>query len=381
MGKQNMHEMLRRGRSIHSELRLLFQPAATLVLAFCLLLSSAAAAGQDDGILLPRGYGKYSIFQQGIFRIKFMREGEDAVPLEDTNNSGCPDYVENVAKQLMVAYHLFCIVGGFPSPLDSPRYKGTKYIDVTIRGNAAMRGLNGVAYDATSLRPDPKNVDATLADRDLPRVPVLVIGLNNKVDPKRNPTPAHEFFHQIQNGMAYSKNPWFYEGMAAFSEDAFRLRQGASALDNKTRQATAQEFPPREKRQMGEPTADSARSTLKAIVHDPQYRASVFKSSYSAAKSVWRPLGNLCPDAGFVLSERDPIFSYSYSDGTPVLQNGNMAGFNLMRRTLEKLGKFETIPFLRFNYQKWTEVNQRRPENNDAIVEALVNAAAELCPQ
>lgn len=180
--------------------------------------SSAASPVEEKGTLLARGYGAYSIWQQGFFRIRFMREGKEAVPPADANNNGCPDYVEDVAVQLTAAHHVFCRIAGLRSPLDSPRYAGVRYVDVVIRDKAAIGGRNGVAYDEPVLRPDPKGLPESVPDSDLPRVPVLVIAISRAIDPKMNPTPAHEYFHQIQNGMTHFKNPWFYEGMAAWAQ-------------------------------------------------------------------------------------------------------------------------------------------------------------------
>lgn len=331
-------------------------------------LESAAAASlgnqaqqagvdkSDQGVLLPRGYGKYSIWQQGIFRIRFMRTGEEAAPSADANGNNCPDYVEDVARQLVAAFHLFCTLGGLVSPLEAPRYAGVRYVDVVIRDGSAMRGLNGIAYDEPSWRPDPQNAAADIPDRELPRVPVLIIALNRAVDPKRNPTPAHEFFHQIQNAMVYSKNSWFYEGMAAWAEDTF------SAV-NKSR------------------VSAGGRQRLAALEGAPVFRSQVFTSSYAAAGLVWRPLAGLCPEAGIAIGDQDPVLRSTYSDGSPVVYRRHIPGLRLMRRVLEKMSATEALNFGLPAMAQWTEAEQRNPAHNVSIAGILVDAAAGLCPQ
>ncbi len=58
-------------------------------------------------------------------------------------------------------------------------------------------------------------------------VEVLTIDLSAKLPP-RNLSPAHELFHQFQNGYSQFKNAWYYEGMARWSEDLFRSGAGAA---------------------------------------------------------------------------------------------------------------------------------------------------------
>ncbi len=327
-----------------------------LCLALFIFVATVSFVAEGQGKLLARGHGKYSIWQEGFFRIKFMSEGEEAVPLDDFNNNGYPDYVEDIAMQLRVAHHVFCNLSGFPSPLDSPRYKGAKYIDVVIRDKTAIHNMNGLTFDELSFRPDTQGADKAVLDNKLPKVPVLIIGISRSIDPKKNLTPTHEYFHQIQNGMTFFKNPWFYEGMAVWSESALG-----------TSKATKQQ--------------EDAEQVLNALVEDAEFRANVFKASYKAGGMVWKPLAKLCSKASIVFPDVDEVLEFTYTDGSPVMQDREFFGAQMMRLILVKLGELENIPFTRFNYQTWTEANQRRTENNEFIVEAVTSVAAILCPQ
>ena len=47
-------------------------------------------------------------------RIFYATDGISAVPLADSDSTGIPDHVEDVAKQVWAAKRLFCDVLGFP---------------------------------------------------------------------------------------------------------------------------------------------------------------------------------------------------------------------------------------------------------------------------
>ncbi len=330
---------------------------AALALLFLLLPLFPSLAGSEDwnGTLLPVEQGGYNIWQQGFFRIKFMRTGNEAVPSKDANNNGCPDYVEDAGAQLAAAHHLFCHIAGFASPLESSRYAGVRHIYVVVRDKTALRGRNGLAFDEISLQPDTESADDGGTARE-PRIPVLIIALSRDIDPKVNRTPTHEYFHQIQNGMTHIKNPWFYEGMAAWAERVPGSSTG------------------------GQISRVSPRQTLNSFLGDAGHKDQVFAASYGAAAMLWNPLAGLCSRANASLPEGDPVLALAYTDGSPVVRSPDLSGALLMRRVLDRLGELENVPFTRFAYGAWSEASQRAPGNNSFIVEALAGAVDELCP-
>lgn len=328
-----------------------------IVLSVFVAWTLAKAPG-SQGFMLSRGDGQYSIWQHGFFRIKFMREGAEAVPSADLNNNGCPDFVEDVAVQLLAAHYIFCEVGGFSSPLESPRYKDVRYIYVVIRGDEALNRANGLAFDEPDTQIDTLNAPRSVADNKLPKVPVLTIGLNRKIDPQKNFTPAHEYFHQIQNGMTYFKNPWFYEGMAVWAE---------TALSGKLHSPI--------------PTTATSRKALTKFVSDTVQQEKVLATSYRAYRMIWQHVASFCPNGDVTFSREQLLQSktFAYTDGSPVIKAERLQAGLIMRQILERLDAEDNAAFARFDYKSWTETNQRRKENNSYIVNAVEKAVAEVC--
>ncbi|MDR2054580.1 MAG: hypothetical protein LBQ10_01720 [Desulfovibrio sp.] len=241
------------------------------------------------------------------------------------------------------------------APLKSPRYEGARYIYVVIRSKRALNGARGLAYDEISLQNDLTGILSGIMKGRRVRIPVLTIALSNDIDPKKNRTPTHEYFHMVQNGMTHFKNSWFYEGMAVWSEAALGGTRYVGTL----------------KRQ--------PENVWESFRNDASFLEKIFSSSYQAGNDLWRPLAGLCPAADPPLRPTEKTMSFAYTDGTLVVQNLGLQGTRTMRRVLEQLGNAETLPFVRLAYEKWTEANQRRIENNVFIVDAIAEAVKETC--
>ncbi|MDR2745502.1 MAG: hypothetical protein LBB66_09985 [Desulfovibrio sp.] len=243
------------------------------------------------------------------------------------------------------------------APLKSPRYKGVRYIYVIIRDKRALNGAKGLAYDEISLQNDLTGILSGMLKGRRVRIPVLTIALSKDIDPKRNRTPAHEYFHMVQNGMTHFKNSWFYEGMAVWSEAALGGARHVGTLKHQPEKV------------------------WESFRNDASFLEKIFNSSYQAGNDLWRPLAGLCPAADPPLQSTGETLSFAYTDGTPVVQGLRLQGARMMRRILEQLGNVETLPFVRFTYEKWTEANQRRVENSDFIADAVAEAVKEICPE
>jgi len=154
---------------------------------------------------------------EGEFRVFYALEGESALSREqqtDTDENGVPDKVQNIARQLVVARRLYVEVFKLRHPFESPRYRDrVKFFDVHV---ASMPdGTYGSAGDGivNYMRPtDPKG-----------GYEVLTIDVTKDV-PCTNLTPAHELFHEFQNGYTLFKNAWYAEGTARWAE--YALREG-----------------------------------------------------------------------------------------------------------------------------------------------------------
>ncbi len=158
------------------------------------------------------------------FRIFYTLSGKDALPSErqtDADNSGTPDYIEQLAQRFVKVDKFYRTKVGLISPLDSDRYKGrAHYIDINLLNLSDDKGKtrNGIAYDGT-----PK-LDRVVAGAE--SLNVLLIDLSNSLS-WENKTVEHELFHLFQNGYTYFKNPWYTEGTARWSELIMNGRLGS----------------------------------------------------------------------------------------------------------------------------------------------------------
>lgn len=330
-----------------------------LALAFCPARQPAFAAQPSAGRLLPYPLKGFAVWQEDILRVCFMRTGEHAVAEVDANGNGCPDFVEDVAKQILASRDIFHSVVALPDPLHSKRYSGVRYIDVFLYDSKKMKGSRGMAFDEVSLsREYPlESTGEHSAPRGEP-VKTLVIYCSIGIDPKKNLTPAHEYFHLVQNGISYIKNTWYFEGMAGWSMDAL----GRSWVTRPNM------------------TAQRAKNVL-SVLHDTAARdVLLYASTKIAANKFWKPLAQLCPEAHITIPVGAPVLRWRYSDGSPVVQDRMIAGAALMREILYRLGKADERAFAEQAYGKWTEANQRNALNEAYIFEAIAGAATLCAP-
>jgi len=266
------------------------------------------------------------IWEQGRFRINFMRTGKDAVSSQDRNHNGCPDLVEDIARQLVVAHHVYVTLSRFPDPFTSSRYKGLDHILVFVRDKThkILNGSNGKAYDEM-------------------RKNRLIIAVARHINPSRNPTPAHEYFHCIQNGASYFKNSWYYEGLARWAEDGI----------------------------MAVPTQRKSRTDISRLLHDSTSSADLLSSSYAAAAILWRPLALYVSTSGHSLPVEDALLRSTYVDGTPVMKDFSFAGVEQIARMLRALDKADDVAYTEGRYEAWSEKRQRDPANNSYLIKII----------
>jgi len=304
--------------------------AATLVLAGVAFLPQAC--GQEKSVLSER-------FVLDPIRVFYAVEGVSAVPPADSNSNGVPDHVEDVAKQVWAAHRLFCEVLGFPDPLKSERYPGVTCIQVFLRDRAEIGGVNGVAFDESQR--------ARLIPEGKPDDRAIVIAVASQVVAPRNGTPAHELFHLIQYGATYFKKGWYLEGQARWSEHAL----AASGLGDV-------KYPPRGPW----PQPPNDLPTLYAMGYDSEF-------------VLWNPIA-LGTDPKGLLPQTPALVELAnlrYSDGSPVLKDLHLTGFDVMREILIELGKMDDIAFAELGYDKWTEDNQNSPQNDGYIYQAIMD--------
>ncbi|MCG6156745.1 hypothetical protein [Rubinisphaera margarita] len=308
--------------------------SATVLLA--VLVSGATATAQEQTVLDEH-------YVLDPVRVFYCKEGKDAVPLDDIDRSGVPDRVEDIAKQIWAAHHLFCEVLGFPNPLGGERYKNVTCIQVSLRD---LGGGNGLAFDESQrarLIPEGNATDRA-----------IVMAINCKLDPIKNITPAHETFHLVQYGTTYFKNSWYLEGMARWAEHAL-AEEGLGEVKYSPRGPWPQK--------------------LQNLQHLSTMR-------YDAEHVLWNPIARRT-DRGLVLTDKllgQKLSRLRYSDGTPVLRDRSLLGAEIMRDIVIELGKLDDVAFEELNYESWSEKNQRADENNPYIYKAVMDVFRRQIP-
>lgn len=299
----------------------------------------SVATGQKKS-LLPEHY------VLGRIRVLYTREGKSAVSSNDADRNGVPDQVEDIAKQLWAADHLFCERLEFPDPFKSERYKGVTCIQASIRDRSEIGGRNGVAFENAErarLIPEGKRQDRA-----------LIMAISSQLNPVKNPTPAHELFHLIQYGATYFKNGWYLEGQARWSEHGL----AAGGL-GEVKYSSKGPWP-------------QTRQNLKQLM----------TLKYDTEFVLWNPIAARTDRNGLltdnVLGEK--LTALRYSDGSHVVADRSLYGAKIMRDILIELGKLDDVAFTDLQYDRWSEENQRSERNNPYIYKAIMDVLRRHAP-
>lgn len=271
------------------------------------------------------------------FRIHYTLEGKNALPDEaqrDSDGDGVPDRIQNHAIQLLAARHACVDVLGLRHPFESPRYKGrVKYLDVNVW---ALPTVNGMAGDA---------IVNYHRDNDPPEgVDVITVDLSTKLT-DRNLTPAHELFHVFQNGYTLFKTPWYYEGMARWSESLLRAGPGESGL-----------LPG------SAPEVDD-----------------LVKLSYGAS-GFWLALARAVEPSGKIRLPPHLAALRYVGAGDPVFEDDDFHGGALLKALLEELDRQDDLASKDAGLDPldWPEERQRSAENTSCIWRAVIATCRRL---
>jgi len=267
------------------------------------------------------------------FRIHYTLAGKDAMAAEDQRDSdgdGVPDKIQNLALQLLTARRCYVEVLGLRHPFESLRYKGrVKFMDVNVW---ALPDSNGMAGDA---------IVNYHRDSDPPEgIAVLTIDLSARLT-ARNLTPAHELFHVFQNGYTLFKTPWYYEGIARWSEDLLRAGEGEA-------------------------------SSLPASTAELE---SLFKLSYRASR-FWQALARATDPVGKVHVPQDLLATKCLGSDKPIIEDDIFHGARLLKALLEELDRQDDVASREsgLNPLDWPEARQRSAGNNRCIWNAVISA-------
>ena len=271
-----------------------------------------------------------AVYQQGVVCVLYDETGDAAVKDKtDINSNGVPDIVEDIATQVNAARELFKDVFKFPDPLNSERFKNVAAIEIRIKAKDVMK-TNGSAF-SIPLKKSAKD----------PTKGALNIHVANTVNPRKNSTPAHEYFHMIQYGTTYFRNGWFLEGMAHWSEDSV---------------VAIKKYP------------SSGNFSWKLKNKGAEKR--IFEAKYGAAEYLWYPLAFNMNDKATIPDKL--IKKYKYVDGSPVFEDNIIYGANVMRNVLTVMKSKEGTAAEQFGgREKWIKDGQGDKQNNEIILNCV----------
>jgi hypothetical protein len=212
-----------------------------------------------------------------------------AVSQIDANGNGVPDFVEDVAKQADISRKMYAALG-FRDPLEAPKYRGVKYIDINLVNMAA----NGLAYDNPIYYPAAPNRGPACTMR-------VDISVNLELAGKFTTNwfvVGHEMFHLFQYGQTLFKRSWANEPTAKWAE--YSMRVG--------------EFYP-----LGTPY------TLPASLSDFQTNI-VGAPTSTVANRFWSRLIDLIDSRDDALRVPDYLLAERYTDANAVIKDRKLRG-------------------------------------------------------
>lgn len=266
------------------------------------------AAAVNCTLQAPVLEGDWRYHRVGEFIFAYALTGPHAIDAKDSlDDAQLPRGVSDAVAQLVVVRGLFSRAN-FQLPLNSHRYRSQGANKILVRFQRIQS--TGLAYDEVTRLPSGECV--------------LTMVLSTRFM-ARDATPAHEYFHLVQNGYAMFKRPWYYEGLARWAESSVARR----------------------KMRM--------RPLLDAAALD-----SLWGESY-AAETSWNTLINTCTPLEVETSIFESELDATYRDGSSVLADRSWVGVGFVRRLLEELslvslrlsGEFGVPPYL------WPESLQR----------------------
>lgn len=292
-----------------------FLPILALILAaiFVLMPTTTSAA----------------IYQQGVVYVIYDETGIAAPKNKtDINSNGVPDVVEDIATQVNAAREVFQFFR-FTDPLACEHFKNVTSIEIDIRAKEIMKS-NGKA--TSKIRKKSKHD---------PNERAAHISIANTVDPRKNTTPAHEYFHLVQFGTTYFVNKWFSEGTARLAADSV---------------GKIKKYPD------GKNIPDALNSLAA--------QEKIFNGSYNACALLWRPLAVNMNDKAEIPDSLTK--KYKYVDGSPVFKDKIFYGPNVMREVMKLMHTKENLAAANYaNFDEWRKKGRRDKRNNKIIFECV----------
>ncbi len=150
----------------------------------------------------------------GRFRIHYAVDGGDAVPGDDADGNGLPDFVDEVEKAFERSHDAMVNQFGYLAPPDDGGVDGPEY-DIYIHN---LHGIYGLTTSEGTVPETPRDDRRSYVEID-----------NDFLDDHFTPgvrgaqvTAAHEYFHSIQFGYRLFRTnhePFYYELCSVWMED------------------------------------------------------------------------------------------------------------------------------------------------------------------
>ena len=270
-----------------------------------------------------------AVYQQGVVYVIYEESGDSAPKNNaDINSNGVPDVIEDIATQVNAAREVFNNVFNFPDPLKAERFQNVTSIEVDIEAKETMK-VNGIAYG-----------DVRKNSKHNPNERAIRIKVANTVNPHKNATPAHEYFHLIQYGMTYFRNAWYLEGMARWAQDCVSKKSYPNGLD------------------------------VPITLNSKAAENKIYQEKYKAADLLWYPLAVNMKDKQTIPS--NIVNKYKYVDGSEVFHDDIIYGPNVMRNVLETMKTKEEAAAAQFGgIKQWRSKGKRDEQNNSYIMDSV----------
>jgi hypothetical protein len=157
------------------------------------------------------------------FILHYSSQGEQAVPAQDDDRNGIPDYIDIAAESWETVWNREIVQLGYPTPVGTPTlkfhvyYKDLgSYYGVTYSDNVVLQTTTPVPYGTASAYIVVEND----FHEGFPRNDEDVTGFEFIRSGALKVTQAHEFMHAIQFNINVYQSGWLFESHATWAEDA-----------------------------------------------------------------------------------------------------------------------------------------------------------------
>ena len=190
--------------------------------------SLSAATRKEIRDLRANGFGNLKgVKETEHFVLHYTTQGDWAVPAQDADGNGTPDFIDEAAKSWEVVWQRQVRELGYPAPkvptdvVGTPTakynvyYKDMPYYGYCVPENVTLEGTSPVAVGTASAWIVVENDFAGFLPNDED-----VTGLEPVRTGALKVTQAHEFMHALQFNINVYQSGWLFESHATWAEDA-----------------------------------------------------------------------------------------------------------------------------------------------------------------